>query len=109
MLNRQIALLFLLGVAIAVAGVAAAVAAPLPTRITNSSGSLDTSLRVLLALAALLIAGSQALVLRSALRVTAGGPKGMVPARTNRGLELVWALLPGAMVLAAAVYAVADH
>ncbi|MSQ12637.1 MAG: hypothetical protein EXR47_00535 [Dehalococcoidia bacterium] len=103
MINRQIAILFLIGVAMAVAGVVAAVATPLPEHAVGTFWAATPVLRALFAVAALMAAGSQVLIVRSVLR---GAASGQASAGTNLPLEMVWSALPAAMVLAAVVYAV---
>ncbi|MSP78989.1 MAG: hypothetical protein EXR67_05490 [Dehalococcoidia bacterium] len=103
MLNRQIGLLFLVGVAIAVASVVATSFGPLPANLQATQGVAGTALRGLFVVSLLLVTLSQVLVMRSAFQVKPTGQSSTM--RTNRGMELLWSLLPGAMVIAGVVYA----
>jgi len=103
LINRQIVILFFIGVAMAVAGVVAAVAAPLPERAVETFWAGTPVLRALFVVAVLMTAWSQALIARSVLRGAAGG---RASAGTSLPLEMLWSALPAAMVVAAIVYAV---
>jgi heme/copper-type cytochrome/quinol oxidase subunit 2 len=103
--NRQTLVLFLVGLAIAGAGVAAAVLSPIPTRIVGAEGITGALLRALLALSAVTLAVAQVLIARSSARAASLATNPAM--RPNAALEVLWSLLPGLLIVAAAAYAIA--
>ena len=103
MLNRQIGILFAVGVLIAVTGTLATFLVPFPAKLEASGGAGGAILRLILVVSMLLAAVSQLYVSHSALRLPAKASL----LRTNRAMELLWSLLPGALLLGAVAYAFA--
>ena len=97
MVNRQSAILLLVGALIAAVGFLAAAYAPFPARL-EAGGAQGLALRALLVMSAACIVVSQVYVTVSALRVPA------TEVRTNKTMELLWSLLPGAFVIGAVLY-----
>ena len=103
MLNRQIGILFAVGVLIAVTAVLATFLVPFPAKVEATFGLGGLVLRPLLVVSILLAFIGQIYVSQSALRLPAKG----LSLRTNRTMELLWSLLPGALLLGALAYALA--
>lgn len=95
MLNRQIALLFAVGVAIGIAGLL--IAAPASEGAARGPAwAPDAALWVLLGIAGFVLLVSQALITRSVRRARLAG--------TSRTMEMVWSVAPGALAAAAVAY-----
>lgn len=103
MMNRQIGILFLVGILIAVAGFLVAAYVPFPARMTTD-GAFGLGLRALLAISTAVILISQMFVTMSALRVPVSGPDG-AKVRTTKSLEFLWSLSSIVFVVLAVLYA----